>query len=258
VVLCYAVGFFIAVVGWRVLFGLFGARHSFLQDYSIYALMAAYRHLPVPYTQFASLMYYYKKLGVRYLTTGLSIVAQSVLHVIAGVLVAAIALCFDRSLQDVIPLPVAAVAALLALAAVHPAVFGLILRLRGGEEYNQASRIGWPTMLYLTGLNIIVLVLGGVLLYGCAKAVLDVSISLLPACVVVWGVVVAAGNLLSWLPSDLGLSQILFLALLQGHLSVAFIAATLAVFRASGLVLDLFNAAIAVAIRLRQKEGTIQ
>lgn len=131
---CFAAGFFLAVVSWHILFRIFGASHSFAEDYAIYALMAAYRHLPIPYTHFASLMYYYKKLGVRYWTTGLSIVAQSVLHAVAGIVVAAGALCFDGGLQQYIPLPAAALALALSLAAVHPAVFSLILRARAPED----------------------------------------------------------------------------------------------------------------------------
>jgi hypothetical protein len=258
VAVCYVAGFALIVASWHKLFQIFGINHSYLQDYSIYALMAAYRHLPVPYTQVASLMYYYKKIGVRYWTTGLSIVAQSVLQAIAGIVVAAVALCFDRVLQQVIPMPVAVLAVVVALVAAHPAVFGMILHARGAENRDHTPRIGWVTMLLLILVNAMSLVLGGIMLFACAGAVLDLPIALLPACIVVWGTVICVMNLLSWLPADFGIFQITFLALLAGHMSVAFITAMIAMFRASGLVLDLANAAITVAVRLKQKEGTTQ
>lgn len=113
-------------------------------------------------------------------------------------------------------------------------------------------------MLNLVWTNVVVLLLGGIALYACARAVLDVPPTLLPASIVVWGLIVSITNLLSWLPSDFGISQILFLTLLRGQLSVALITAVLAAFRASALVFDLLNAAAAVTIRLRQKERTTQ
>jgi hypothetical protein len=241
-VACYVLGFLAAAASWHKLLALLNARYTFIDDYAMYTYMSAYRHIPIPYSRFASLLYNYQQMGTGYRAIGVAIVITTVLHIVAGLLV------FCGSLlsgMDLIPnnyIIIVLVAGACIASALHPRIFRRLVLLRGGSTNVEFPLITWRTSTLLVGLNLIVLLLGGTSLYFAALMIMEVPLSLLPVCIGTWGLMVSTLNMLSWLPADFGATRALFVLLLQGYMPIGLATAFFATFRVGLVVLDLINA----------------
>jgi hypothetical protein len=252
--LAYLVGFVLAVVSWRWLLRLSGIHYSFHEDYMMYTYMSVSRHVPIPYFYIASMMYNYQKRGTAYTATGLAMIATSILHIVAGVLVFMLLLLAGVTIGDHVLIPYAIGASVLVSVVLHPAIFRMLIRARGGEvSHAPLEQITWLTMLWLVVLNMLVLLAGGLMIFFCAQAVLDAPLTLLPVCVASWCLMVSATNLIFWMPSDFGLSRIILLVVFQGHLPVALVTAIYAAWRLYAITLELCNAGVATLVRAQQK-----
>ncbi len=251
-VVFYAIGFFLAVVSWHTLLGIFGERYRFGENYRLYAYMSAYRNVPLPYLWVASLLYGYHQRGTGYKTTGLVVVSTSVLHIVAGVIIFSVVALTGLVVQaDIVVYGAVVVSALVAML-LHPTLFTRLVYLSqsGKQEAPErpATVIRWQVILVLLAVNILLLLSGGTMIFFCARAVLDIPWALLPVFLAAWSLVVSAANLVCWLPSDFGLSQLLMVAVFQPYVPIAYVMAILAMLRISTIVLDLVNVLLATVV----------
>ncbi len=257
IVICYGLGFVLAVVNWHTLLRLFGEKHSFFENYAIYAYTSACRYFPIPYFSLGAMLYKYQQAGTTYRTTGLAMLAFSIVYIVSGVMLfltsslVGVAVNFHASMVYVV-----VSGALLSLL-LHPSVFTAIIRVKslGEEDPVPVPPITWKTMLMLVAMNITILLLGGGVIFFFAKMVLGVSYTLLPVCIAAWSLLVSATLLISWLPSDFGITQIVLLAVFQSHLPVALVTAVFATWRLGAIVLDLLNAGSAMLIQHVRKDA---
>jgi hypothetical protein len=259
---CYFSGFLLAIISWHRLLALAGLQYRFIEDYTLYTYMSVCRNVPVPYFHIISMLYTYQKQGAPYATIGLSIVATSLLHIVSGVILFALALSSGLVVaQDSLILGALGIGALVSVA-LHPSIFRLLLRFKRAESDTEDDReehtehhleaITWRTMLFLVSINVLVLLVGGVMTFFCARALFAVPLTLLPVSIAAWGLIVSITNLLSWLPSDFGLRRIILLLLFQGHLPIALVTAVYAMLRLCSIILDMSNAGIATLLRYQQ------
>lgn len=249
-VLCYVVGFILAVISWHVLLQTFGQHYSLLENYVAYAYMSAYRNLPVPYLYFATLFYNYQQKGTGYKTTGFVIVGFSMLYTISGVLVFAALSLSGMTIQHHAMIMLAVIASVLVSVLVHPSIFNRLVRLAlPVHQQPDVPTVTWKPLVFLVAINMLVLVCGGGVIFSCARIILDVPLTLLPVCIASWSLVTSTRVMMSWLPSDFGLSQILLIALFQPYVPIAYIVAIFAAFRLFAVILDIANAGIAIALQ---------
>lgn len=250
----YASGFALAVVSWHWLLRLSGVQHDVLDNYTLYTYMSVCRNVPIPYFYVASMMYTYQQRGTPYPIIGLTIVATSVLHIVAGVLVFLFTMLLGFSLDQHIVIQLALLMGGLVAMLLHPKIFTWLIRLKQpATDPATLPPITWATTLALLVINVLVLLIGGCMVFFCARAILDVPVTLLPVCIASWSLIVSATNLIAWLPSDFGLTRLLLIVLFQGHLPIALVTAIYAMWRVCALVLDIINAGVATLLCYQQK-----
>jgi hypothetical protein len=259
-VVLYIAGFFLAVVSWHTLLGVFGERYRFGENYRLYAYMSAYRNVPLPYLWVASLLYSYHQRGTEYKTTGLVVVSTSVLHIVSGVIIFSVVSLTGLAIQADVVVYGAVVASALVALVLHPSLFTRLVYLAQSNNDTEQSGerppavIPWRVIGTLLAINILLLGSGGTMIFFCARAILDIPWGLLPVFLAAWSLVVSATNLICWLPSDFGLSQLLMVAMFQPYLPVAYVMAILAMLRISTIVLDLVNVLLATLVHSLKEE----
>lgn len=247
---CYVIGFGLAVMNWHVLLRMFGEPHTFFDNYVQYALLAAYRNIPIPYFALAALAYSYKYRGTAYKTTGLVFVVFNVVYAVAGILVFALTTLFGLAVQPSWVTNGAMFASALAALALHPSILRHLIMLAGGRASTPSLHpsIGWKQSLALVLNCVLILVLGGVAMFFSASVVLDVPLALLPVCVGGWSLAVCLGCLLFWSPSDFGLKHVALLVAFQSSLPLPHAVVVFGTFRLIILALDLINASMAFLV----------
>jgi len=259
VAVCFWAGYVLAVASWHALWRILGHPQPLAENFIAYTYMSIASRLPIPYVNFATLLYSYRKMGVDYGTIGLTLLLKTILHIVASVILLGAALPYIYS-EWAIATPIA-----LAIVIVATCVLGRLMQpllnatirrhaqRQGSIEVENVPTVSVRAIIVLLATNVVVIGLGGATLYLSAQLVINLPASVAPVTLMAWSVAVILGNALSWLPTDFGLTQLAMLAFLRSYVQIGIVGIVLVVWRILILFCELCIVGVALCVNVLNK-----
>ncbi len=194
-------GLGIAVLGWQIILRQAGYPLPFRQHFKIYTLALLARRLPGIGWDILGRVYLYRQHGVRELLVSVVAIGELVTLGVAGALVVLLTALLPGTPLPDLPLPLLIGALVLFLGLVPTPLFQrLLLRLSPTGEATLHLR--WYHLYLWLGISTGVVLIGGLCLFFLASAFSGpVWVALVPM-LQTWGVFMAVGILLIWVPGS--------------------------------------------------------
>lgn len=256
---CFWAGYALAIASWHTLWRILGSPQPLAENFIAYTYMSIASRLPIPYVNFASLLYSYRKMGVDYGTIGLALLLKTILHIVASAILLIATLPYIYS-EWAIATPLSLAIVIVAtgvLGRLTQPILNITIRRHTQRQATEANgavpTVSVRHVIALLATNVVVIGLGGATLYLGAQLVIDLPAQVAPVTMMAWGVAVILGNALSWLPTDFGLTQLAMLAFLRSYVPISIVGIVLVVWRILILFCELCIVGVALCVNLLNK-----
>lgn len=253
------VGYLFAVYLWGTLITWLERKASFFTHLQIYAYSSLTVKLPGLFWGIATRLFLYHRIGISKTAVGLAAGLEIVLIGVASSFLSIVLFVFQpvqAQSQTPVPLPVLIVACALLATLTHPRVLRRLLAwLPNPDVLTALERLSWGQLLRMTGAHLLILLMGGLCLFGVLAAVMGFSPELLALALRTWALTVAWSTVLAWLPADFGLRNGPFLLLLSGVFPASTVIILLVVWRVWVNLTELGWGAVGFLVHRRTEMG---
>jgi len=207
--LLYSVGLMAAVLCWGLILRRLGEEVSFRRNIKLYCYSNLAKNVPGKVWYALGRVYLYEREGVAKTVTAMAIALELGLFVLAGSLLAGLMLPFSS--VDLTGRDYAFIALLLCAGAIlmHPPIFNRFANfiVKRQKEDVDPIAVGFGDIVIWLLLNSAVLVIAGVALFCVMNAFYPTAAENLLTLIGAWALSAAAGNLIFWMPSGLGVNE---------------------------------------------------
>ena len=219
------------------------------QHKNIYIVTHAARRIPGIVWHVLGRIAWYEKLGVRKGITAFANGLETILIMVSGLVMVAILFPFLTP-ESGVKLWQIFLGIGIGLLALQPRLIQAIMKKLGQETPPQ--EISFAMVLKWFLYYLVIWLTGGTVLFLIVSAMINVSYSLWPVCIVVWCIAGVAGMLLIFMPSGFGLNEATISLLLAIHISSSIAVAAALIIRILLTVYDFAIAAILISLYNRR------
>ena len=238
----YYAGLFAASIVWGKMMNDLTSPLAMRQHQVIYVVTHAARRIPGTVWHVLGRIAWYERLGIHKGITAFANVLETVLITLSGLVMVAIFFPFLTTNSGV-KLWQIGIGIGVGLLLIHPRLIQVIMTRLGQET--PPGKISYRLILSWFFYYLVIWFTGGSVLFLILRAMMDVSLTLWPVCIVAWCAAGVAGMLLILLPSGLGLNEATISLLLAIHIPSSIAVAAAIIVR---ILLTLYEFAIAAVL----------
>jgi hypothetical protein len=243
-----ALGLGMAALVWSLILAAVNKEKDWRRDFRVFLQTNLVRKLPGPFWFLVSRGYLYRQAGVRFPTVALASALETTLMALAGLMILLFVLPFQQGPGAGWPFYWLVPPLVLGAVLIHPPVFNMFGRWVG-RRFQMASFTGvdlsWRRLLVLLILNLVILLLGGLVLFFLANTLFPVPWKALGNITAAWAGGMVGTAILFWLPGGLGLVDGLLFYSFSGAVTAPAALLITAFWRACSFLFALFWAMVA-------------
>jgi hypothetical protein len=244
-----AIGYFAMVGLWATLVGWLSKPLHYLEHLKIYAYSGLAAKLPGWFWGVATRILLYERVGVSKSVIGLAAGVETAGMAIAATFIVILSQVLRADEPALVSQPVLIGILIILGTLTHPRILRKLLsRLPNVALLQALDNLAWHRMVALVAGHGVILVMGGVCLFGVTSAVVGAQPNLVVICIQVWALTTLWSILLIWLPGDFGLRNSPFVLIFARFLPIPIVTILLAVWRLWVSVMELVWGAVGFGV----------
>jgi hypothetical protein len=211
------IGLLIVIHNWRYILQQFGYQITFRRHFKVYTISTLARKIPGIGWDILSRVYMYHRDGGNKIQISVATMVEVVILGVSGIIVALGTLLLPGSRMDQVhPLLLVGVLLLFLVLIPSPLFRRFLTWINRGKTAELELR--WHHMLNWALMNTLTITLGGISLFFFCRAFHAVDATAFVPLVQAWALTIVSGSLLTWLPTDIGVTSgvlVLILAMMM-------------------------------------------